>query len=114
GAFERDAENIAQVQAIVLLGTKAAPMGLKVCSFCGFASCEEMKAKGGLCAYNSGDLGIAVGSAVSVAADCRVDNRIMYTIGLAAVRLGILGDDVPVALGIPLWVGGKNVFFDRR
>jgi uncharacterized ferredoxin-like protein len=114
GAFTRDAENIAGVQAMVLLGTKLGSLGLPACGFCNFGTCEGMEAAKGLCAYNAGDLGVAVGSAVSVAADHRVDNRVMYTVGSAVVRLGILGDDVGIAYGIPLSVNGKNIFFDRR
>ena len=34
-------------------------------------------------------LGIAVGSAVAIAADCRVDNRILYSAGVAAKRAGL-------------------------
>jgi glycerol-3-phosphate dehydrogenase subunit C len=39
------------------------------------------------CAFNSHDLGIAVGSAVSIAADFHADNRVMYSLGKAAVEL---------------------------
>jgi len=60
------------------------------------------------------DLGIAIGSAVSIAADLRVDNRVMYSVGKAALNVGILGDDVKIAYGIPLSISGKNPFFDRR
>ena len=68
---------------------------------------------GGTCSFNAGDLGIAVGSVVSLAADLRVDNRIMYTAGKAAIELGLLGDDVFIAYAIPLSAKGKNPFFDR-
>jgi len=57
---------------------------------------------------------IAIGSAVSVAADLRVDNRVMYSVGKAALNIGILGEDVKIAYGIPLSISGKNPFFDRR
>ena len=66
------------------------------------------------CAFNTGDLGIAIGSAVSVAMDNRVDNRIMYTVGQAAIEMGILGKDVKIIYGIPLSVSSKNPFFDRK
>jgi uncharacterized ferredoxin-like protein len=68
---------------------------------------------GGTCSFSVGDLGIAVGSAVSLTADLRVDNRIMYTAGKAAIELGILGDDILIAYAIPLYAKGKNPFFDR-
>ncbi len=55
-----------------------------------------------------------MGSAVSVAADNRVDNRIMYTAGQAIMKMKILGEDVKIAYGIPLSISGKNPFFDRK
>jgi len=112
--FHRDSQNIKDVEAVVLIGTKKEAMNLKLCGFCGFDSCAEMEAAGATCSYNPGDLGSAVGSAVSVAMEHRVDNRVMYTIGLAAVKLGLLGKDVEIAYGIPLAVRGKNPFFDRK
>ena len=72
-----------------------------------------MLAAGGTCSFNAGDLGIAVGSAVSRAADLRIDNRIMYSAGKAALELGFLGSEVAIAYGIPLSVSGKSPFFDR-
>jgi uncharacterized ferredoxin-like protein len=112
--FLRDAENIKSAQAIVLIGTKRKIVGLRYCAFCGWPTCDEAERAGAICAYNTGDLGIAVGSAVSVAADHRLDNRVMYTIGKAAVDMKLLGDEVVVAFGIPLSATGKNPFFDRK
>ena len=109
---DRDAANIRQALRIVLRGTKTGPMGLKPCALCGFPDCGSKPADVP-CAFNPCDLGIAVGSAVSVAADHRADNRVMYSIGLAAVKLGLLGKDVKMAMGIPLSATGKNPFFDR-
>ncbi|MFA4858576.1 MAG: DUF2148 domain-containing protein [Candidatus Margulisiibacteriota bacterium] len=112
--FLRDAENIKSAQCIVIIGTKRQTIGLRYCGFCGFENCATAEKNGGLCAFNAGDLGIAIGSAVSVAADHRLDNRLMYTIGMAAVAMGLLGHEVKIAFGIPLSVSGKNPFFDRK
>lgn len=113
--FARDAENILNSRVIVLIGTKIKPIGIKYCGFCGFKNCEEKLRHASVpCALNTGDLGIAVGSAVSVAMDERVDNRIMHSVGRAAIELKLLGDDVNIAYGIPLYIGPKNVFFDRK
>lgn len=109
---DRDAANIKQAARVVLIGTKLGPMNLKPCSLCGFPDCASKPANVP-CSFNPCDMGIAIGSAVSVAADHRVDNRVMYSIGLAAVELGLLGKDVKMAMGIPLSVSGKNPFFDR-
>ena len=59
------------------------------------------------------DLGIAVGSAVSIAADRRIDNRVFFTAGKAASRLGLLGE-AKLIMGIPLAVAGKSPFYDRE
>ena len=112
--FLRDAGNIRQAAAVVLLGTRIQPLGLSNCGFCGFGDCAGNRAAGGICAFNAGDLGIAIGSAASVAADLRVDTRIMFSAGKAAVSLGLLGPEVRVAYGLPLSVAGKNPFFDRK
>ncbi len=58
------------------------------------------------------DLGIALGSAVKIASDLNVDNRIMRGPGLAAISLGIMKADEVQA--IPISVKGKNIFFDRN
>lgn len=113
--FTRDAENILSASVIVLIGTKIQPIGIKYCGFCGFKNCEEkLKHPEVPCALNTGDLGIALGSAASVAMDERVDNRIMHSVGIAAIDLKLLGDGIKIAYGIPLYIGPKNVFFDRK
>ncbi|MBU1100211.1 MAG: ferredoxin [Bacteroidetes bacterium] len=113
--FERDANNILECEAMVLLGTKIKSLGLSPCGMCGYANCEEKdKHPNNPCVFNTGDLGIAVGSAVSVAMDNRIDNRVMYTVGQAVLKMNLLGDDVKIVYGIPLSVSSKNVFFDRK
>lgn len=109
--FLRDANNLKQSSLVVLIGTKCEPLGLN-CRMCR-ENCDAAKNGKVVCGFNLTDLGIAVGSAVSVAADMRVDNRIMYRVGIAAQRLQILGEEVKIILGIPLSVSGKNIFFDR-
>ncbi|MFH1723831.1 MAG: DUF2148 domain-containing protein [Elusimicrobiota bacterium] len=112
--FERDAGNIERAPAVVLLGSRKEPLGIPRCGCCGFKDCNAMKAAGGTCAFNSTDLGIAVGSAASRAADLRLDNRVMYSAGKAALELGLLGKGVAIAYGIPLSATGKSPFFDRE
>ena len=113
--FIRDADNILSSPVMLLLGSKISAMGVAPCGMCGFKNCEEKnKHPDHPCAFNTGDLGIAVGSAVSVAMNHRVDNRIMYTVGQAVLEMGILGKDVKIAYGIPLSASSKNPFFDRK
>jgi len=113
-SFIRDAANIRSAQALVLLGTRVRSQGVKLCGRCGFANCDEKdKHPDFPCTFNTGDLGIAIGSAVSIAMDHRVDNRVMYTIGQAVLEMKLLGEDVKIAFGIPLSVSSKSPFFDR-
>ncbi|MFO8079033.1 MAG: DUF2148 domain-containing protein [Armatimonadota bacterium] len=112
--FARDAQNVIDAQMLVLLGTGLRRMSLPECGLCGQPDCDAAEEAQARCAFNAGDLGIATGSAVAVAADHRVDNRVMFTAGRAAVELGLLGEDVKIAWGIPLSAKGKNLFFDRK
>lgn len=111
--FERDAQNVRSADGVLVIGTKKKSLGLD-CGFCGFARCALCEEKGAVCAYNSSDLGIAIGSAVSKASILNLDNRVMYTAGYAAIRAGFTGEDVKIAFGIPVSVSGKNIFFDRK
>lgn len=110
--FQRDATSILNASAIVLIATKLNPIGLKICGLCGFENCTVKNEKTP-CVFNSGDLGIAIGSAVGIASDNRVDNRVMYSVGYAAIEMGYFSENVGLAYGIPLSVSGKNPFFDR-
>jgi uncharacterized ferredoxin-like protein len=109
----RDAGNIGNSPALVLIGVESNPAGLN-CGFCGKPACEALELAGGTCAFNSIDLGIATLSAAEVAGRFHIDNRIMYSIGRACLDLGMFGPKVKQALGIPLSVTGKNPFFDRK
>ncbi len=112
--FLRDSDNILNAQAIVIIATKTEVLGLD-CGLCGFDTCEEKQENPDTpCAFNNADLGIAVGSAVSVASTHRADNRIMFSAGQAANELGLLGPDIGMAIAIPLASYGKNPFFDRQ
>ena len=110
--FERDAGNVDDSHIVVLIGVKDIPIGLN-CGFCGFENCAGLKKAGGKCAFNITDLGIAVGSAVSVAANHRIDNRVMFSAGKAALNLKFFGGNVKTCYGIPLSSSSKSIFFDR-
>ena len=111
--FARDAEGVATAPAIVAIGVVSNSAGLN-CGSCGHVTCEALEQADGVCAFNSIDLGIAASSAAAVAADCRVDTRLMFSVGRACLALNWLGDQVHQALGIPLSITGKSPFFDRR
>ncbi len=113
--FERDAKNLLVSSAVVLLGSPYKSLGLKNCQWCGFKTCvEKDKHPNNPCVYNVHDLGIAVGSAASIAADNRIDNRVMFSVGKAALELPLFSSNIKIAFGIPLTASGKNPFFDRK
>ncbi|ALK04503.1 MAG: hypothetical protein AAY43_00815 [Methanosarcina sp. 795] len=116
----RDARNVRDANAIILIGLKASGVSNLDCGACGFATCKEMLEHGKVQKEISGphcmikylDLGIAVGSAAAKAKDLCIDNRVLYSAGAAACYFKII--DADVAMGLPLSVKGKNIFFDRE
>lgn len=111
--YKRDAMNLREAQAVVLIGTKRAVRGVSNCGYCGFGDCGGCESAGAVCAFVGIDLGIALSSAMCVAADARVDNRVMMSIGKAAEEMHYSEEDI-FWHGIPLSIKGKNIFFDRK
>jgi len=86
----RDAENILHSEAILLIGTKQKTHSLN-CGYCGFETCAAKNEFPDVpCAINTVDVGIALGSACSVAADHRVDSRVMFSVGRVAQELDMM------------------------
>lgn len=118
--LKRDAANLRNAGAAVLIGVKTSGAAGLDCGACGFGTCAEMlnqqkvevDFRGPNCMIKYVDLGIAIGAAVAKAKDFCIDNRVMYSIGAAARVSGLLDSDV--IFGIPLSVTGKNIFFDRK
>ena len=118
--LKRDAVNLRNAGAAVLIGVKTSEAAGLNCGACGFETCAELlerqKVKvefmGPNCMFKYVDLGIAIGAAVAKAKDFCIDNRVMYTVGAAARVSGLL--DADVVFGIPLSETGKNMFFDRK
>ena len=117
--WERDAQNVLDADAVVLIGLLPHKGAGLNCGACGYPTCEEFNKHhtsyvfdGPNCSIRCLDLGIAMGSAAKVASEMNVDNRIMYRIGVATKRLGI--GKAALSHGIPLSATGKNIFFDRQ
>lgn len=111
--YNRDAGCVDGSHCVVLLAVKDDPNMQANCGYCGLPDCAANREVGASCAFNITDLGIALGSAVSIAADNRIDSRVFFSAGKAALRMGIFGEDVKVCYGIPLSTYGKSNFFDR-
>lgn len=115
GYFLRDADCVRAAQALVLIGIEEGTRGLnELCGYCHYENCKDCAEHGGVCVYDPMDVGIALGSAAATAADCRMDNRILFTAGRAALSLGLMGEKVKLIYGLPLSVSGKSPFFDRK
>jgi uncharacterized ferredoxin-like protein len=121
--FKRDADNVRSSAAVLLIGVSRNPKKIELplnCGACGYKNCKDLLAAGKkegedftgpVCIFQAIDLGIALGSAVKLAGELNIDNRIMYTVGAAAKKLNLLDSDL--VIGIPLSVTGKNPYFDR-
>ncbi len=107
----RDAENILQGDAVLLIGSPVLNQGLN-CAYCGCSTCAE-KPFSAPCVMNSIDLGIAVGSACSLAATLCVDTRVMFSAGWSSLSLDWLPGCSQV-IAIALSCSSKNPFFDRQ
>lgn len=120
--FRRDAKNVRDSQAVVLIGVRGIKSFGLNCGACGYKNCKEFEEAqkrlgedfvGPTCLFKALDLGIALGSAVKIASMLNIDNRIMYRVGTAALKLNLM-PEATVIMGIPVSAKGKNIYFDRR
>lgn len=119
--WTRDAINIEQATALVMIGLKGPKALGTQCGACGYKNCNEMLSSGRRegrffagpnCTIKAIDLGIAIGSAVKTAQIHNVDNRVFFRAGVGAYRLKLM-PDCTIIIGIPLAAFGKSPFFDR-
>jgi uncharacterized ferredoxin-like protein len=119
--FKRDAKNVRDSEAVILIGVRGGKSFGFQCGACGYKSCKEFEETekkfgqdffGPTCIFKALDLGIALGSAAKTASILDIDNRIMYRVGTAALKLKLL-PEATVIMGIPMSAKGKNIYFDR-
>jgi len=119
--FERDARNLRDSEAVILIGVRGSKSVGLDCGSCGFENCRRFDEqerrfgrdfRGPTCVFKALDLGIALGSAVKTASTLNVDNRVMYRVGAAAAKLRML-PEASVILGVPVSAHGKSIYFDR-
>lgn len=115
--FDRDAKNVRQSDAILLLSLRENKVLGLHCGACGENLCTNLQERQGpefdgpLCAWKLVDLGIALGSAVKTASMLNADNRIMYRVGVVAKKMGLI--EGPIVIGVPISGYAKNIYFDR-
>lgn len=113
--FQRDAENLKKSNVVILMGVENIVRKLTYCSYCGFPSCAEKTRMNHVpCAFSLVDLGIAIGSAVSVLSDYHIDNRVMFSAGKAALEMNLFNSQVHTVFAIPMSVNAKSLYFDRK
>ena len=118
----RDAKNVRDSNAVLLIGVRTGQSIGVNCGACGYASCHEFNKvermdgkdfRGPACIFKAIDLGVALGSAVKTASILNIDNRIMYTVGAAARQLNLM-PEADVIIGIPISAKGKSLYYDRE
>ncbi|MEO5366749.1 MAG: DUF2148 domain-containing protein [Magnetococcus sp. WYHC-3] len=118
----RDAANIQGCHAVVLVGLRRFTTAGYDCGGCGYPTCAEFSRQrqeqnrnmgytGPHCVMRMMDIGVALASAAKTASLLNIDNRVQQRVGAAARDLGFI--DADVAMGIPVGVFGKSIFFDR-
>ncbi len=121
--WHRDAMNIETSQGVLLIGLAGPVTAGYDCGGCGYSTCKEfedsrelkdftMGYTGPHCIMRMMDIGVALASAAKQASILNIDNRVQQRVGAAARSLGYI--DCEVAMGIPVSINGKSIFYDRK
>ena len=121
--WHRDANNTENAQGLLLIGLAGPVTAGYDCGGCGYSTCKEfedsrelkdfeMGYTGPHCIMRMMDIGVALASAAKQASLFNVDNRVQQRVGAAARALGYI--DCEVAMGIPVSITGKSIFYDRK
>lgn len=121
--WHRDADNTESAQGLLLIGLAGPVTAGYDCGGCGYSTCKEfeegrelqdftMGYSGPHCIMRMMDIGVALASAAKQASLFNVDNRVQQRVGAAARALGYI--DCEVAMGVPVSISGKSIFYDRK
>lgn len=121
--WHRDAANAENAQGLLLIGLAGPVTAGYDCGGCGYATCHEFEQErelkdfamgysGPHCIMRMMDIGVALSSAAKTASLLNIDNRVQQRVGAAARALDYINCEV--AMGIPINIGGKNIFYDRK
>ncbi|HXX58986.1 MAG TPA: DUF2148 domain-containing protein [Thermodesulfovibrionales bacterium] len=119
----RDASNIENSQALLLVGLSKPVTAGYDCGGCGYLTCaefaknrqirsKEMGYTGPHCVMRMIDIGVALSSAAKTAGLLNVDNRVQQRVGAAARAIGLIQGEV--VMGIPVSITGKSIYYDRQ
>ena len=112
--FLRDAESLEKSQGLILVGTTYGYRGVAPCGLCGNIDCATNRKKEGVCAFDTVDLGIAIGAACSIAATNQLDHRVFFSAAKAALNLGNYLPECKLMMAIPVSAYSKNIYYDRK
>jgi len=121
--WQRDATNVEKAQGLLLIGLAGPVTAGYDCGGCGYPTCNEFEQErelkdfemgytGPHCIMRMMDIGVALSSAAKAASLLNIDNRVQQRVGAAARALGYI--DCEVAMGIPISISGKSIFYDRK
>lgn len=121
--WHRDAANIESCQGVLLIGLAGPVTAGYDCGGCGYRTCVEFERSrelkdfelgytGPHCIMRMMDIGVALSSAAKAASLLNIDNRVQQRVGAAARALGYIKCEV--AMGIPISISGKSIFYDRK
>jgi uncharacterized ferredoxin-like protein len=121
--WHRDAANTETSQGLLLIGLAGPVTAGYDCGGCGYSTCKEfedsrelkdfeMGYTGPHCIMRMMDIGVALSSAAKQASILNIDNRVQQRVGAAARALGYI--DCEVAMGSPVSINGKSIFYDRK
>ena len=119
----RDASNIENSEALLLVGLSKPVTAGYDCGACGYPACgefeknrkltdTEMGYSGPHCVMRMIDIGVALSSAAKTANILNVDNRVQQRVGAAARAIGLIQGEV--VMGIPVSITGKSIYYDRQ
>ncbi len=121
--WHRDAANAENAQGLLLIGLAGPVTAGYDCGGCGYKTCHDFEQKrelkdfemgytGPHCIMRMMDIGVALSSAAKAASLLNIDNRVQQRVGAAARALGYINCEV--AMGIPISISGKSIFYDRK
>ncbi len=121
--WHRDAANAECAQGLLLIGLAGPVTAGYDCGGCGYSTCKEfedsrelkdftMGYTGPHCIMRTMDIGVALSSAAKQASLLNIDNRVQQRVGATARALGYINCEV--AMGIPVSIHGKSIFYDRK
>ena len=94
------------------------------CNMCGKLVCEYLKEEeklplkdgiaftGPLCTFRAANLAYAIGGMINQAVTLGIDHGVYWSLGAAAIRMGLVPKDTGFALGVAISISEKSPFRD--